>query len=49
MKHYLNHSCLDMLSSAIQGAVRRAVTNYAIAWLVNITLDKGITNQPPIP
>lgn len=46
MKHYFNHSWQHMWCSARHMCVRSAI-NHAIAWLIHIALDNGITNQPP--
>lgn len=47
MKHYQNHTRQDVASNTVQEAVRRAVSNHALAWLVHMILDKGITKRPP--
>lgn len=47
MKHYQNHTRQDVASNTVQEAVRYAVCNHALAWLVHMILDKGITKLPP--
>ena len=43
MKDHQKHTRQDMTFST----VRHAVCNHALAWLVHMLLDKGITKLPP--